>query len=180
MHGVRSRLVEEQAEAMNLPLEKVLITKQSTNDDYEKRINQALVEYINKGISSVAFGDIFLEDLRTYRENNLEKLKMNAVFPLWKKNTNQLACSFIDSGFKAVITCVDTQYLDAGFCGREYDKSFLSDLPASVDPCGENGEFHTFVYAGPVFDREISVSRGEIVLRDNRFCFCDLLPDPDK
>jgi len=139
-------------------------------------MGRLLAQYKSNGINHVVFGDIFLEDLRVYREDNLAKLEMNAVFPLWKKDTALLAQSFIDLGFRAVITCVDTHCLDADFAGREYDRSFLSDLPSSVDPCGENGEFHTFVYAGPVFSREIRVTRGETVLRDGRFCFCDLLP----
>jgi uncharacterized protein (TIGR00290 family) len=176
MHGVRTALLEQQAKALNLPLEKVFISKQSSNEDYEEKMTKVLKHFKNGGTYSVGFGDIFLEDLRKYRENNLAKLQMNAIFPLWKKDSKQLANSFIDLGFKAIITCVDTKFLDASFTGREFNKTFLSDLPSSVDPSGENGEFHTFVYAGPLFDREISVTRGEIVLKDERFCFCDLLP----
>lgn len=171
MHGIRTVLLEQQANALNLPLEKVLISKNSSNAEYEERMTGVLEQYKSKGINIVAFGDIFLEDLRQYREKNLTKLKMTAVFPLWKKNTKQLANSFIDSGFKAVVTCVDTKLLDASFAGREFNKSFLTDLPTTVDPCGENGEFHTFVYAGPVFDKEISISKGEIVLEMNVFIF---------
>jgi uncharacterized protein (TIGR00290 family) len=177
MHGVRTLLLEQQAKALNLPLERVLITKNSSNKDYEDKMTQVLTRFKNGGINSIVFGDIFLEDLRKYREDNLAKLKMSAVFPLWKKDSKQLANSFIDLGFKAIITCVDTKFLDASFAGREFDKTLLSDLPSSIDPCGENGEFHTFVYNGPIFDREISVKRGEIVLRDERFCFCDLLAE---
>ena len=127
-------------------------------------------------MTAVVFGDIFLEDLHKYRENNMAKVGMNALFPLWKKNTKLLAQTFINSGFKAIISCVDTKALDSGFVGREFDNQFLSDLPSSVDPCGENGEFHTFVYAGPIFDKQIAITKGEIVLRDERFYFCDLLP----
>jgi uncharacterized protein (TIGR00290 family) len=177
MHGVRTTLLEQQAKALNLPLEKVFITKNSSNKDYEEKMTQVLTHFKEDGINSIVFGDIFLEDVRKYRENNLAKLKMDAVFPLWKKDSKQLANSFIDLGFKAIITCVDTKFLDVSFTGREFDKALLSDLPSSVDPCGENGEFHTFVYGGPIFNREISVKRGEIVLRDERFCFCDLLPE---
>jgi len=180
MHGVRTALLEQQAKALNLPLEKVSITKHSSNEDYEDKMTQVLKKVKKGGTYSVVFGDIFLEDLRKYRENNLAKLQMSAVFPLWKKDSKQLANSFIDLGFKAIITCVDTKFLDASFTGREFDKTLLSDLPSSVNPCGENGEFHTFVYAGPIFDREISVTRGEIVLKDERFCFCDLLPASKK
>ena len=177
MHGVRSVLLEQQAKAINIPLKKVFITINSSNEDYEVKMTKVLEHFKKGGIYSVVFGDIFLEDLRKYRESNLAKLQMSALFPLWKKDSKQIANSFIDLGFKAIITCVDTKSLDADFAGREFDKTLLSDLPASVDPCGENGEFHTYVYAGPIFDREISVTRGEIVLRDERFCFCDLLPE---
>lgn len=177
MHGVRTSLLERQAKALNLPLKKVLITKDSSNKDYEDKMSQVLKHYKNSGAYSVVFGDIFLEDLRKYRENNLAKLQMSGVFPLWKKDLKHLANLFIDLGFKAIITCVDTKFLDAGFTGREFDKALLADLPSSVNLCGENGEFHTFVYAGPIFDREIPVSKGEIVLKDGRFCFCDLLPE---
>ncbi|MBN1306546.1 MAG: diphthine--ammonia ligase [Chitinispirillaceae bacterium] len=175
MHGVRTVLLEGQANALNLPLEKVFINKQSSNEEYEETISGVLARFKNSGTHSVVFGDIFLEDLRTYREKNLAKAAMTGVFPLWKKDPRLLAGTFIDRGFKAILTCVDTKFLDARFTGREFDETLLSDLPPSVDPCGENGEFHTFVYAGPLFDREIPVIRGEIVLRDDRFCFCDLL-----
>ncbi len=177
MHGVRSVLLAQQANALNLRLEKVLITKNASNEEYETNMARILGNYRDRGTDSVVFGDIFLEDLRKYRENNLAKLQMNAIFPLWKKDSRQLADSFINLGFKAVITCVDTKFLDASFAGREFDKTLLSDLPFSVDPCGENGEFHTFVYDGPIFDRKIYVKRGDVVLKEGRFCFCDLLPD---
>jgi uncharacterized protein (TIGR00290 family) len=176
MHGVRTVLLEQQVRALNLSLEKVLIGRQSSNEEYEEKMTTVLAHYKNSGINSVVFGDIFLEDLRTYRENNLAKLHMNAIFPLWKKDSIYLANSFIDLGFKAILTCVDTTFLDLSFTGREFDKTLLSDLPSSVDPCGENGEFHTFVYDGPIFDREIRITKGEIVLKDERFSFCDLLP----
>lgn len=175
MHGVRAALLEQQVQALDLPLEKMFITRNASNEDYERRMADILTGYKSRGADAVAFGDIFLEDIRKYREDNLAKLEMSAIFPLWQKNSSDLARMFIDLGFRAVLTCVDTQLLDAGFAGREYDEALLSDLPSTVDPCGENGEFHTFVYAGPVFDRIIPVTRGEIVLRDNRYCFCDLL-----
>jgi uncharacterized protein (TIGR00290 family) len=138
-------------------------------------MKSALEKYRQQGVSSVAFGDIFLEDLRKYREDNLAKLGMKAIFPIWKRNTGDLARSFADSRFKAVVTCVDTQKLGQEFCGRSFDKAFLADLPASVDPCGENGEFHTFAFDGPIFQTKLGFEKGEIVLRDNRFCFCDLI-----
>ncbi len=176
MHGVRSTLLDKQAEALNLILEKVVISRNATNEEYEERMSEILTRLKDKGINTVAFGDIFLEDLRAYRESNLARIQMKAVFPLWKKDTASLARSFIDLGFKAIVSCVDTQFLDACFTGREFDGAFLEDLPSSVDPCGENGEFHTFVYAGPIFEDGISFSKGEIVLRNDRFCFCDLVP----
>lgn len=176
MHGVRNDLLEQQSASLNIPLHKVIIQKDSTNDDYEAKMRDVLHLFKKQGVIAVVFGDIFLEDLRKYREDNMAKLGMNALFPLWKRDTKLLAQSFIDSGFKAIISCVDTKVLDSSFAGREFDSQFLSDLPASVDPCGENGEFHTFVYDGPIFEKKITVSRGEIVLRDERFCFCDLLP----
>jgi len=176
MHGVRAALLERQAEALRLPLEKILITKSATNEEYEGAMRRVLEKYKTGGTHTVVFGDIFLEDLRAYRENNLAKLDMSAEFPLWKKDTKELAASFIENGFRAVVTCVDTRHLDAAFTGREYDARFIFELPPTVDPCGENGEFHTFVYAGPIFDREIAVRRGETVLRDEQFSFCDLIP----
>ena len=176
MHGVRRILLEQQAESLGLPLEISYITKNATNEEYEARMSATLMQYQNRGVLSVAFGDICLEDIRKYREESLSKIGMKAIFPLWKRNTIELANTFIDMGFKAVITCVDTQVLDGKFVGREFDEQFLSELPANVDPCGENGEFHSFVYDGPVFGKPILHNRGEIVLRDNRFCFCDLIP----
>ena len=175
MHGVRSCLLEQQAESLGLPLEKVYITKNSSNEEYESKMMNKLFYYQGLGVTSVAFGDIFLEDLRRYRERNLDKLKIKGIFPIWEINTLDLAHAFIDLGFKAVITCVDSKVLDKSFAGRAFDKQFLSELPSSVDPCGENGEFHSFVYDGPIFKKEIPHKRGEIVLRDERFYYCDLI-----
>jgi uncharacterized protein (TIGR00290 family) len=176
MHGVRRELLEKQAESIGIPLEKVIISKKSTNEEYEQKMKEVLLRYKNEGVSSVAFGDIFLEDLKKYREENLSKIGMKGLFPLWKQNSLILAKRFIELGFKAIITCVDSKQLDSKFCGREFDASFLSELPKNVDPCGENGEFHSFVYFGPIFKEKISFSKGEIVLRDNQFYFCDLIP----
>jgi uncharacterized protein (TIGR00290 family) len=176
MHGIRRVLVEQQAESIGLPLEKVLITKDADNGQYEDRMREFLTGYRELGVSGVVFGDIFLEDLKKYREEKLAQVDMEAVFPIWQRDTRETAQSFIDLGFRAVITCVDTEALDRGFSGRDYDESFLADVPESVDPCGENGEFHSFVYDGPVFREPIRWERGEIVLREERFCFCDLLP----
>jgi uncharacterized protein (TIGR00290 family) len=176
MHGVRSVLLERQAESLGIPLEKVHITKESTNAEYGEKMRETLERYRQQGVLSVVFGDIFLEDLRRYREENLSKAGMKGVFPIWKRDTAGLAREFMALGFGAVITCVDSEALGGGFSGRAYDEEFLSELPSSVDPCGENGEFHSFVYDGPIFRERIGFQRGEVVLRDNRFFFCDLVP----
>ncbi len=175
MHGVRRALLEKQADSLGLPLEKIFITKNSSNEEYETVMRAALEKYRRAGVTSVAFGDIFLEELRRYREDNLSKMGMKAVFPIWKRDTPELAHTFIDLGFKAVITCVDSHVLDRSFAGREFDRKFLSELPKGVDPCGENGEFHSFVYDGPIFQKRIFHATGEVILRDKRFYYCDLV-----
>ena len=175
MHGVRSILLEHQAKCLGLPIEKVYISKNSSNEEYGAKMREVLQKYLTGGVSSVVFGDIFLEDLRKYREDNLSKIGMKAIFPIWKRNTAELARGFIDLGFKAVITCVDSNVLDKAFVGRLYDQQFLSELPSTVDPCGENGEFHSFVYDGPIFEKRVSYTKGEIVFRDNRYWYCDLM-----
>lgn len=172
MHGVRNILLERQASSLKIPLERVLITRNSSDRDYELRMSEALGR--RSDVRAVCFGDIFLEDLRSYRENNLAKKGMTGLFPIWKKDTGFLARKFVELGFKAIITCVDTEVLDRSFAGRHYDESLIEDLPAGVDPCGENGEFHTFVYDGPIFEKPVGLVRGERVLREGRFCFCDL------
>ncbi|MBL7156591.1 MAG: diphthine--ammonia ligase [Candidatus Omnitrophica bacterium] len=176
MHGVREALLEKQAKSLGILLEKIEISANSSHEEYKNKMKNALELYKSKGLESVAFGDIFLEDIRSYREANLSKVGMKAVFPLWKKNTEELANLFIDLGFKTILTCVDTKLLDGKFTGREFDKQFLSELPETIDPCGENGEFHTFVYDGPIFKNRIYYEKGETVLRDDRFMYCDLLP----
>jgi uncharacterized protein (TIGR00290 family) len=176
MHGVRSILLEHQANSLGLPIEKVYISKNSSNEEYEAKMKEVLQKYLTAGVSSVVFGDIFLEDLRKYRENNLSKIGMKAIFPIWKRDTTELGRGFIDLGFKAVTTCVDSNVLDKTFVGRLYDQQFLFELPPTVDPCGENGEFHSFVYDGPIFENVISYTKGEIILRDNRYWYCDLIP----
>ena len=175
MHGVRREFLIKQAEATGYPLEQVLISAGGDNAEYEARMREVLEKYRDKGVRKVAFGDLFLEDVRKYREDNLLKVDMEAFFPLWGRPTGELAHEFIEAGFKAVITCVDSELLDGRFVGREFDSEFLAELPGGVDPCGENGEFHSFVYAGPIFDREIAVERGEVVVRENRFHFRDLV-----
>ncbi len=179
MHGVRTILLEMQAESLELPLEKVLITKDTTDEQYEHKMRQVLAKYLAIGVSSVVFGDISLEDLREYRENNLSKIGMKGIFPIWKMNTAVLANEFIQSSFKAVITCIDSNFLDKMFIGRTFDEQFLSRLPSTVDPCGENGEFHSFVYDGSIFRQKILHTTGKVVLRENRFYYCDLLPLPN-
>lgn len=176
MHGVRRVLLEQQAQSLGLPLEIVYIPRNSSNEDYEARLREKLLQYKSRSVTSVVFGDIFLEDVRNYRENNLAQVGMKGVFPIWKRDTGELAHTFIDLGFKAIITCVDSNALDGKFAGRPFDERFLSELPSNVDPCGENGEFHSFVYDGPIFRKKIKYKKGRIVLRDNRFYFCDLIP----
>ena len=175
MHGVRRALLEQQADALGLPLRKILIPKDSTNAIYESRMRALLEEGLREGIDTVAFGDIFLEDLKLYREKNLAQLGMKGLFPIWKRDTAELAHTFINLGFKAVLVCVDTAILDPTFAGRPYDQDLLRDLPPNVDPCGENGEFHSFAFDGPIFKHQINHTVGEVVRRD-RFCFCDLVP----
>jgi len=175
MHGVRRVLLERQAESIGLPLHAVMIPPQCVNPVYEARMKEALSEHLAHGVQRVAFGDIFLEDLRVYREKNLALLEMDAVFPIWKRDTRELARDFVRRGFRAIAVCVDPRVLDPSFAGRLLDESFFADLPPGVDPCGENGEFHTFVFDGPIFQKPIHFRVGEKVIRDG-FCFCDLLP----
>lgn len=176
MHGVRRILLEQQAQSLGLALEKVVISKNSSNEEYECKIGEILEKYEAAGVCTVAFGDVFSEDLRKYRENNLSKIGIKGVFPLWKIDTTELAQTFIGSGFKAIITCVDSNVLDKTFVGRSFDEQFLSELPSGVDPCGENGEFHSFVYDGPIFRGRIEHRTGGVVLREKRFYYCDLVP----
>jgi len=175
MHGVRRELLEMQARALGYPLEVVLIPQSCTGEVYGARMRRVLETWTQKGVTGVVFGDLFLEDIRAYRERNLRQVGMKGVFPLWGCDTAELARRFIALGFRAIVTCVDGQALDGEYAGRELDERFLRDLPAGVDPCGENGEFHTFVYDGPIFHERIDVVRGEIVLREGRFTFCDLV-----
>ncbi len=176
IHGVRRVLLEQQAEALGLLLEKMLIPKGASDFEYEKELLTLLRSHRNKGVISMVFGDIFLEDVKRYRDEMLAKIGMHGIYPLWKRDTQELARAFIDFGFKAVITVVDPNVLGKEFAGREFDRQFLADLPASVDPCGENGEFHSFVYDGPIFSKAVPFTKGEGVLRENRFYHCDLLP----
>jgi uncharacterized protein (TIGR00290 family) len=176
MHGIRRILLEQQADSIGIPLEKIFISHNASNEEYESKFSELLFEYKKMGIGSVAFGDIFLQDIRTYREDFLRGIGQRGSFPIWGKDSIDLANTFIASGFKAVITCIDAEALDKSFAGREFDEQFVSDLPAGVDPCGEKGEFHTFVYDGPIFKVPIIFAKGGVVLRDNRFYYCDLIP----
>jgi uncharacterized protein (TIGR00290 family) len=176
MHGVRRELLQQQAESLRLPLHEVFIPPQCVNPTYEAKMEEALLTFRKQGIRRVAFGDIFLEDLRIYREKNLARVEMQALFPIWKRDTRELIREFHATGFRSVAVCIDSKVLDPSFAGRELDESFFTDLPAGVDPCGENGEFHTFVFDGPIFLRPIGFTLGEVVQRDS-FVFRDLLPD---
>lgn len=173
MHGVRRELLERQAQSIGLPLHEVRIPPQCVNPIYEKRMEEVLRAHYDKGVRRVAFGDIFLEDLRRYRENNLARIGMTGLFPIWKRDTRELAEGFCRQGFRAFVVCVDRRALDRAFAGRELDESFFRGLPEGVDPCGENGEFHTFVFDGPIFREPVDCETGDIVERDG-FFFCDL------
>ena len=191
MHGVRRELLALQATSLGIPVVELVIPPGCVNEVYEARMAQAFASEPLSGVDAVAFGDLFLEDVRAYREERLaaagkrglfplwgqdtRSLAHEFLFPLWGRNTTELAREFIAAGFQAVIVCLDPHALDPAFAGRAYDQSLLDELPASVDPCGENGEFHTFVHAGPIFARPIGCATGEIVERDG-FVFYDLLP----
>jgi uncharacterized protein (TIGR00290 family) len=175
MHGVRRTLLERQAESLGLRLHTLYISRGASNEEYESRMKEAIALYRADLVDSIVFGDLFLEDIKQYREQFLDSLGMRGVFPIWKADTSELIKRFIRSGYKARITCVDPKVLDASFAGRLIDEELLAELPDDVDPCGENGEFHSFVYNGPIFKEEVKVTIGETVLRDG-FYFCDLLP----
>ncbi|HMI64900.1 MAG TPA: diphthine--ammonia ligase [Cyclobacteriaceae bacterium] len=191
MHGVREELLDIQAEAIGIPLLKVRV-KEGTNEEYEEQMETAFLKAKSEGIDNVIFGDIFLEDLRVYRERNLAKVGMKGIFPLWKMDTATLLNDFISRQFRTVICCTNDGYLGREWAGREIDKSFMEQLPVGVDPCGENGEYHTFCYDGPLFKKKIGFTVGEKVYKalevktDNvppskvmtkGFWFCDLVPE---
>jgi uncharacterized protein (TIGR00290 family) len=178
MHGVRSELLRRQADSIGLPVEEVRIPPQCHNFIYETRMAEAVLRFRERGIIHFAFGDIFLEDLRAYREEKLLCANMSALFPIWKMDTRGLAARFVKDGFRAIVVCVDPRKLDRSFAGRELDAAFFHDLPPSVDPCGENGEYHTFVFDGPIFRSPVPVQIGQVVARDS-FVFCDLLAKLD-
>lgn len=165
MHGVRVELLDMQAQSIGLPLQKIQIPEMPSMEIYEKLMTKLLTNLKAKGATACIYGDIFLEDLRIYRENKLAELNLKAVFPLWKIPTDTLIREFIDTGFKAITTCVNDKYLDKSFAGRIIDNDFLKDLPGNVDPCGENGEFHSFVFDGPIFKEPVPFEKGEIVYK---------------
>jgi uncharacterized protein (TIGR00290 family) len=175
MHAVRRDLVEQQAAAVGLPLWSVPLPWPCSNEQYESLMAQTCVKAIAENIEGVAFGDLFLEDVRAYRLKQLKDTGLEPIFPVWGLPTRALAREMIASGVRAKLTCVDTQKLDPSFVGREFDEALLSDLPDGVDPCGERGEFHSFVYAGPMLNTVLPVSVGETVVRD-QFVFADLIP----
>jgi uncharacterized protein (TIGR00290 family) len=176
IHGVRRAVLEAQVAELGLPLVEAGIPAAASNEIYEESFAGALeaLRREHHDLRNLAFGDLFLADVRSYRESLLDRLGWTPVFPLWGRNTAQLARRFVDEGYRAILTCVDTTQIRAHFAGREFDASLLAELPATADPCGENGEFHTCVYAGPIFRRSVALTRGERVRRDGRFEYCDL------
>jgi uncharacterized protein (TIGR00290 family) len=182
IHGLRKELLAAQTEAMGMPVEVVWLPEHVSNTTYEDLMAETTRKLLGQGYTHAGFGDIFLEDLRAYRERQLSAVRLEAVFPLWKSNTLELAHRFFAEGFQAVVVSVDAGKLDASFAGRNYDASFIKDLPAGVDPCGENGEFHTFCYNGPLFRHPVRFERGEKVYREypvseqqvSGFWYCDL------
>ncbi len=164
-HGVRVDLIERQAQRLGLPLEIAWLPEDPSMDAYDRCMEDALTSFRRRGVETALFGDIFLEDIRAYREQRLAELGMTGRFPLWQQSTDTLARTFIEAGYRAVVVCVDAQQLGRDWVGRPYDHSFLEALPDAVDPCGEHGEFHTFVYDGPPFSAPIAVERGEVVHR---------------
>jgi uncharacterized protein (TIGR00290 family) len=198
MHGVRLELLDAQAAAIGLPLEKIFVSQRSSNDEYQQKMSASLAAHRANGVTACAFGDIFLEDLKRWREDNLARIGMRGIFPIWKNDSRELIREFFMLGFGTVICCVNDAHLGEDAVGRKLDEEFIRTLPANVDPCGENGEFHSFAFAGPVFRRAISFTVGEKVYRPievshptasnsgyncapgprqtKGFWFCDLLP----
>jgi len=173
MHAVRRRLVEAQAESAGVPLRTVPLPWPCTNDEYESRMRAAVSQAVSEGFTHVAFGDLFLEDVRKYREDRLAGTGLTPLFPIWGIPTDQLATQMVESGLRSVLTCINPKHLDRSFAGRQFDHSLLADLPAGVDRCGERGEFHSFAWDGPMFNHPVTVSVGEVVDRDG-FVFADL------
>lgn len=199
MHGVRLELLERQAASIGLPLEKIFVSQRSSNEEYQQKMSTSLSAYKRRGVTACAFGDIFLEDLKRWREENLARIGMRGIFPIWKENSRELLREFFTLGFSTVICCVNDAWLDETAVGRNLDEEFVRSLPANVDPCGENGEFHSFAFAGPIFKEPVKFKVGEKVYRPvektpqadssstyvcptsgpmatRGFWFCDLLP----
>lgn len=195
MHGLRKELLVLQAQSLGLPLHIIPLQGNVSMNNYNEVMRKHTSQLLREGFTHSVFGDIFLEDLRTYREKQLNEIGIHAHFPLWKKDTHQMIKELLDLGFKAITVCVNAKYLDRSFCGRLIDEDFLNELPANVDPCGENGEFHTFVFDGPNFRVPVQFKIGEVVERfytpskekddcfsddtaswDTAFFYCDLLP----
>ena len=195
MHGVREALLEIQADAIGLPLQKIILPEEPSMIEYENKMKETVEELRKENFTHALFGDIFLEDLKKYREEQLAKVCITPVFPLWKRNTVELMHEFIDLGFKTILVCTKAELLSSEFAGRIIDKDFLKDLPKNVDACGENGEFHSFVFDGPIFKKPVDIKIGEKVFREYKapknendncftkqlsssigFWFCDLLP----
>jgi uncharacterized protein (TIGR00290 family) len=176
MHGIRRAVLEAQVAALGLPLFEASLPAAASNLAYEQAFGSALTALRRKyaDLRHIAFGDLFLTDVRAYREQFLPQLGWVPVFPLWGRNTTALALEFVHAGYRAILTCVDTDQLDAHFAGREFDAALLAELPGSADPCGERGEFHTCVYAGPIFSHPLPVEAGERIRRDERFEYCDV------
>jgi uncharacterized protein (TIGR00290 family) len=174
MHGVRCSLLKAQTESIGLPSRKVFVSRNCTNVEYESRMKETFLEFKSRGVQKIVFGDLFLQEIRQYRDRMLAEIGMTGLYPLWGFNTAELARNFIRDGFRAVIVCAGPRASQLG--GRQFDASFLSHLPKNIDPCGENGEFHTFVYDGPIFTKPIRYSSGPIVTRDN-FTYADLRPE---
>jgi uncharacterized protein (TIGR00290 family) len=177
MHGVRHQLLTAQAAAIGLPVTETWIPPEASNEEYEAAFRRALAHHHARGTRRVAFGDLFLADIRAYRERQLADVAMTGLFPLWGRDTGELAREFVTLGFRARLVCVDTARLDSSFAGRAFDGDLLRDLPTGIDPCGENGEFHTFVTDGPIFHKPVACTPGVTVLR-NGYAFCDLVPPP--
>lgn len=172
-HAILPSLLDKQAEAIGIQLDKAFITKSNDIEEYAKKLEPFLLKHISNNIKTIAYGDIYLEDLRSFRIKCLKKIGMDSIYPIWKTNTKDNIKDFINLGFKAILTCVDTNILDKSFVGREIDDNFIKDLPKNVDSCGENGEFHTFVYDGPIFKHPIKFTRGKILQIDN-FCYYEI------
>lgn len=177
IHGVRRTLLEAQARSLDLPVYEIALEPNGSNEAYEAAFRSAVerVKAAHPSLSRIAFGDLFLSDVRAYREQLVASVDLEPIFPLWERDTRQLAEHFIDLGYRARLVCVDTTQLEAAFAGRPFDADLLKELPATVDPCGERGEFHTFVSDGPILAEPVACVTGEVVVRDGRFAYCDLI-----